>query len=66
MPSIFSNGMHRSNLRDEFPGNSLMIAVGDAQLFPELNVYFQVFDEDMSLERVTDALIDVLQRGLSK
>ena len=45
--------------------NALMIAVGDAQLFPELNVYFQVSDEQMSLERVIDALIDMLLKGLA-
>jgi TetR/AcrR family transcriptional regulator len=45
--------------------NVLMIAVGDAQLFPELNVYFQVSDEHMPLERVMEALIEMLLHGLA-
>jgi AcrR family transcriptional regulator len=45
--------------------NALMIAVGDAQLFPYLNTYFQVNDEEMPLERVMDALIEMLLKGLA-
>jgi hypothetical protein len=45
--------------------NAFMIAVGDSQLFPELNVYFQVNDENMAFERVMAALIDMLLHGLT-
>lgn len=45
--------------------NALMIAVGDAQLFPELNLYFQVSDDGMPLERVMDALIEMLLTGIT-
>lgn len=45
--------------------NALMIAVADAQLFPELNVYFQVSDENMPLERVIDAMIELVLHGLT-
>jgi AcrR family transcriptional regulator len=45
--------------------NAFMIAVGDSQLFPELNVYFQVNDEHMAFERVLAALIDMLLHGLT-
>ena len=45
--------------------NALTIAIGDAQLFPELNIYFQITDEHMSTERVLDALIEMLFHGLT-
>jgi len=45
--------------------NALMIAVGDAQLLPYLNDYFQVYDESMSMERVVEAMIETLLRGIS-
>jgi TetR/AcrR family transcriptional regulator len=45
--------------------NAMMIAVGDAQLFPYLNVYFQVSDESMPLERVVDALVEMVLRGIA-
>lgn len=45
--------------------NALMIAVGDSQLFPELNIYFQVSDENMPVERVMETLIDILLHGLA-
>ena len=45
--------------------NALMIAVGDSQLLPYLNNYFRVSDEDMPLERVVDALVEMLLHGLT-
>ncbi len=45
--------------------NAMMIAVGDSQLLPYLNVYFQVSDESLPLERVIDALIEMLLHGLT-
>jgi AcrR family transcriptional regulator len=46
--------------------NTLMIAVGDAHMFPYLNAYFQVTDEDMSLERVIEALLNMVLMGIEK
>ena len=45
--------------------NATMIAVGDSQLLPYLNEYLKVSDEDMPLERVLDALIQMLIQGLA-
>lgn len=45
--------------------NALLIAVGDSQLLPYLNDYFQVSDEDVSPERVLEALIALILRGVS-
>jgi AcrR family transcriptional regulator len=45
--------------------NAFMIAVGDSQLFPELNIYFQISDENMPFERVMNALIEMLLHGLA-
>ncbi|MBC8510006.1 MAG: TetR/AcrR family transcriptional regulator [Anaerolineales bacterium] len=46
--------------------NSLMIAVGDALLFPFINDYFQVTDADMPHERVVDAMVNMILRGIGK
>jgi TetR/AcrR family transcriptional regulator len=45
--------------------NALLIAVGDSQLLPYLNQYSRVTDGDMPLERVVDALIELLEDGLT-
>ncbi len=45
--------------------NALTIAVGDALLFPFINDYSQVTDSEMSTERVIDAMIDVVLRGIA-
>ena len=45
--------------------NVLMIAVGDSLLFPELNIYFQVISQNMPIERVMGALIEILLHGLT-
>ncbi len=44
--------------------NLMMIAMGDSQLLPYLNVYFQVTDESMPLQRVTDGLVEMILRGI--
>jgi hypothetical protein len=46
--------------------NALIIAVGDSQLLPYLNSYFIVTDESMPLERVIDAVVDLVTSGLAK
>jgi len=45
--------------------NALMIAVGDSQMLPYLNDYFRVSDENMPLERVVDAMVEMLLHGLT-
>jgi AcrR family transcriptional regulator len=44
--------------------HALMIAVGDGQLLPYLNTYFQVVDEGISSERVLEALLDLIMEGI--
>ena len=46
--------------------NVLTISVGDSQLLPYLNNYFQVTDESMSLERIVNALVDLVMNGIAK
>ena len=45
--------------------NAWMIVLGDSQLLPYLNTYFQVSDETISFDRPLAATIDILVRGLS-
>lgn len=45
--------------------NVLLIALGDSQLVPNLNSYFQVSDKDVSFERTLDAGLDMILRGLA-
>jgi len=45
--------------------NAWMIALGDSQLLPYLNNYFQVTDEAVPFERAISNAIDLLVRGLS-
>jgi len=72
MSTILSQAVARGEIRPDVDleaatrvVNTLMIAVGDAQLFPELNTYFQVCDENMPLERVLDTLIELLLHGIT-
>lgn len=44
--------------------NTFLIALGDGQLFPYLNNYYQISADDMPFERVLDAAIDLLMNGL--
>ena len=44
--------------------NLWMIALGDSQLLPYLNNYYQVTDETVSFERVTTCLLDILDQGI--
>ena len=45
--------------------NALMIVVGDSQLLPYLNTYFQISDEKIPFERVLDALLEFIQNGIA-
>jgi len=44
--------------------NSLTIVVGDSQLLPYLNTYFQVSDEQVSPERIMTAMVQFILRGI--
>jgi AcrR family transcriptional regulator len=46
--------------------HTLMIAVGDSQLLPYLNTYFQVTDEDMPPERAMESLVTLVMNGLGQ
>ena len=45
--------------------NGLMIVVGDSQLFPYLNTYFQITDEKVSQERILEKLVPFVLKALS-
>jgi AcrR family transcriptional regulator len=44
--------------------NVLLIALGDSQLTPNLNSYFQVSDKDVPFERTLDVSLDMILNGL--
>ncbi|NDJ76028.1 MAG: TetR/AcrR family transcriptional regulator [Chloroflexi bacterium] len=44
--------------------HALTIIIGDSQILPYLNAYFQVTDGDMPLDRVMDALVTLVLRGI--
>jgi len=43
---------------------ALTIVVGDSQLLPYLNAYFQVTSDEVSLERVTEAMMVMIAHGI--
>jgi len=45
--------------------NTLMIALGDAQLLPYLNVYYQVYDDETSPEQVVAVVVPMILEGLA-
>jgi AcrR family transcriptional regulator len=45
--------------------NGLTIVIGDSQLLPYLNTYFQVTDKKVRLERVSNALFELIQKGIA-
>ncbi|MHC1783365.1 MAG: TetR/AcrR family transcriptional regulator [Anaerolineaceae bacterium] len=63
----------RGEIRDDFDLEAItrlinvqMIAIGDAQLFPHLNDYYQFYDADLSLERILKSYLQLLEDGLMK
>lgn len=44
--------------------NTQIIAMGDALLFPHLNEYYQLYDEEMSVERILDGFFTFLENGI--
>jgi AcrR family transcriptional regulator len=72
MQEILTQAQARGEIRPEVDiaaaarvVNALMIAVGDSQLLPYLNNYFQVTDKKMSLERVSQTVLDLIQHGIA-
>ena len=45
--------------------NAMLIAIGDSQLLPHLNRYFQVTDESMPIERVIQATVDLIMHSMA-
>ena len=45
--------------------HALTVAVGDSQLLPYLNTYFQVVEEGLPPERVLEAMISLVLHGIS-
>jgi TetR/AcrR family transcriptional regulator len=45
--------------------HAIMIAVGDSQLLPYLNTYYQITGDDVDAARSQAALLDLLLRGLA-
>ena len=68
---ILVHAIERGEIRDDVDLgattrliHALTIAVGDSQLLPYLNTYFQVVDEDVPPERTLEALVDLIMRGI--
>jgi len=45
--------------------NGLMIVVGDSQMLPYLNTYFQITDEQVSQEHILETLVPFILKALS-
>ena len=46
--------------------HALTIAIGDAQMLPYLNAYFQIVDETMPLDRLMEAFVELIMQGIGK
>lgn len=44
--------------------NTQIIALGDAILFPHLNEYYQLYDAEVSTERILHSFLDFLENGI--
>jgi hypothetical protein len=45
--------------------NGLMIVVGDSQMLPYLNIYFQITDEKVSPEHILETLVCFILKALN-
>ncbi|MBN1372095.1 MAG: TetR/AcrR family transcriptional regulator [Anaerolineaceae bacterium] len=69
MDAARQRGELRENLDLEAVGrviNALLVVLGDAQLLPYLNSYFQLYDEAMTPERILSACLDLIIRGVRR
>jgi AcrR family transcriptional regulator len=69
---IFSQAAARGEIRPDVDldataraTNAMMISIYDSQFLTHLNDYFLVSDESMPLERVVDAMINMVLNGIS-
>ncbi len=68
---MLAQAMARGEIREEIDLEAttrviyaLIVVVGDSQLLPYLNAYFQVTGDEVSLERVTAALMALIAHGI--
>ena len=68
---ILTQAAERGEVRDDIDIeavkriiNVLMIAVGDSQILPYLNTYFQVTGKEVSFEKVVEAIIKIVTEGI--
>jgi TetR/AcrR family transcriptional regulator len=45
--------------------NALTLALGDSQLLPYLNTYFQVTDEEVGPDRITEAFVELVLKAVT-
>jgi AcrR family transcriptional regulator len=71
--SILQQARQRGELRDNLDinaaarlVNALLIVGGDCQLFPYLNTYLHLNDDEVPAGRIMSALTDLLQKGISR
>ncbi len=69
---LLKAGMARGELRPDIDleaasraVNVLTIGLGDSQITPYLNTYFQASDKDVPFERTLEAGLDMIMRGLA-
>src|SRR5512136_60525 len=69
--AMLAQGIERGEVRSDIDleattraVNAALLAVGDSQLLPYLNNYFQVTDKKVSAERVTQALVSMILQGI--
>jgi AcrR family transcriptional regulator len=69
--NMLSQAAQRGEIRDDVDLeaieriiHALTIAVGDSQLLPYLNVYFQVYDNKVPPERSLEALVSLVMEGI--
>jgi hypothetical protein len=72
MQEILTQAQTRGEIRPEVDVaatarvlNGLMIVIGDSQLLPYLNNYFQITDKKVRLERISESLLDLIEQGIA-
>ena len=68
---IFSRAMARGEVREDIDlqatarvVHALTIAIGDSQLLPYLNEYFQAVGEEVTIERTLQSMLDLITSGV--
>jgi AcrR family transcriptional regulator len=67
---VLAAAVNRGELRPDLDleaaaslANTLLIALGDAQLIPGLNVYYQAYSPELPPQRIMDALLGLINQG---